>query len=203
MREFNYPKGVTPLKREEKGDSFPRRKDKRAANRGMGFESDINESNAYYREKGEALVYKRPTPIKIVKVDYAHGAKIKEAYFEAQSTTDYNGVYKGHYLDFEAKECHSMTSFPLHNIPPQQVEHLTAVIENGGWAFFLIRFPKLGETYFVPASFVLAFLKEGKRKSIPVDDIRKNGILLEEGLRPRYAYLKAASSFFFEKNMDR
>jgi recombination protein U len=68
-----------------------------------GFEKDINDTNAYYLEKGLALVYKRPTPINVVQVDYSHGAKITQAYFECQSTTDYNGVYKGHYLDFEAK----------------------------------------------------------------------------------------------------
>jgi recombination protein U len=83
----------------------------------MGFEADINESNAYYLEHDLCLVTKRPTPINVVKVDYTHGAKITQAYFETQSTTDYNGVYQGHYLDFEAKSTQSKTSFPLHNIP--------------------------------------------------------------------------------------
>ena len=45
-----------------------------SANRGMDFESDINLSNDYYRSKGICLVYKRPTPINVVKVDYSRGA---------------------------------------------------------------------------------------------------------------------------------
>ena len=66
-----------------------------AANRGMSLEEDINLSNDYYRDMGIALINKRPTPINIVKVDYSKGARITDAYFEKQSTTDYNGVYKG------------------------------------------------------------------------------------------------------------
>ena len=111
-----------------------------AANRGMDLENDINESNDYYREHDIALIYKRPTPINIVKVDYSKGAKIIDAYFEKQSTTDYNGVYKGRYIDFEAKNTKSKTSFPLANITPHQVDHLKRVLQQGGIAFFIIAF---------------------------------------------------------------
>ena len=39
-----------------------------AGNRGMNFESDINQSNAYYNENNICLITKRPTPIIILKV---------------------------------------------------------------------------------------------------------------------------------------
>ena len=84
-----------------------------AANRGMDLESAINQTNSYYIQKNIALIYKRPTPINVVKVDYSKGSpKITHAYFEKQSTTDYNGVYKGKYIDFEAKNTKSKTAFP-------------------------------------------------------------------------------------------
>ena len=50
------------------------------ANRGLGLESDINLSNEYYRINDIAYIYKKPTPIKLVNVDYK-ARKIKEAYF--------------------------------------------------------------------------------------------------------------------------
>ena len=88
------------------------------ANRGMSFESAINESNAYYLAHGLAVIHKKPTPVQIVKVDYPKRsrAKIVEAYFRQASTTDYSGVFKGHYIDFEAKETRQKKSMPLKKV---------------------------------------------------------------------------------------
>ena len=82
---------------------------------GMDFEEAINQSNQYYLLNKQAVVHKKPTPVQIVKVDYPKrsAAVIKEAYFRQASTTDYNGVYQGRYIDFEAKETKNTTSFPL------------------------------------------------------------------------------------------
>ena len=81
----------------------------------MNLENDINESNAYYLEKDIAIIHKKPTPIGVVK---QVANKITEAYFKSPSTTDYNGLYAGKYIDFEAKETKNKTSFPLNNIHP-------------------------------------------------------------------------------------
>lgn len=168
-----------------------------AGNRGMNFESDINQSNAYYNENNICLITKRPTPINIVKVDYTRGAKITNAYFEKQSTTDYNGVYKSRYIDFEAKNTKNKTSFPLANIPVQQIEHLKRVIKHGGIAFFLIQFESLLKVYLLDASYVIHFYEEGDRKSIPIDVIEKEGIEIEQGLNPRLNYIKAVEYKYF------
>ena len=52
-------------------------------NRGMTLESELNVSNEYYKEIDKAYIYKKPTPIKITKVDYPsrNKATIKEAFF--------------------------------------------------------------------------------------------------------------------------
>ena len=170
-----------------------------ASNRGMNLEEDINLSNEYYSEKGIALVTKRPTPINVVKVDYSKGAKITDAYFEKQSTTDYNGVYKGRYLDFEAKNTKSKTSFPLSNIEKHQITHLKRVIEQGGIAFFIIQFQSLNEIYLLDASFVIDFWENGDRKSIPYEVFKKEGLLLQQGYNPRIYSIDAVESKYFKK----
>ena len=193
-----YPSGIkmdveaTPVKKKEKKHI------ESAANRGMGFEADINDTNAYYLEKEMALIYKRPTPINIVKVDYTKGAKITQAYFEAQSTTDYNGVYKGHYIDFEAKSTRSATSFPLSNIAPQQVRHLRNVKKHGGIAFFLINCYAIGEVYLLDAEFICDFYETKPRKSIPISVIKEKGHLVKEAYRPRFDYLPLVDEVFLK-----
>ena len=53
------------------------------ANKGLLLEEDINITNVYYRNTDRALIYKKPTPIKIVKVVYPNSktSKITEAFF--------------------------------------------------------------------------------------------------------------------------
>ena len=170
-----------------------------ASNRGMNLENDINLSNEWYNDQGIALITKRPTPINIVKVDYSKGARITDAYFEKQSTTDYNGVYKGRYIDFEAKNTKSKTSFPLSNIEPHQITHLKKVIEQGGIAFFIIQFQLLNEVYLLDASFVIDFYEHAERKSIPYEVFKKDGILIEQSYNPRLQYIVAVENKYFKK----
>ena len=195
------PAGVRPLVQGEgatkKKKGSPKLK-VAAGNRGMDFEAEINQTNDYYREKDLAVFHKRPTPINIVKVDYSRGAKITEAYFEAQSTTDYNGIYQGHYVDFEAKSIRGKTSFPLSNIPPQQIEHLKAVLRHDGIGFFLIRFATLNRVFLLPASFVIDFYEKRERASIPLEEIEAHGKEITAGYRPRYDFLPILEELFLK-----
>ena len=197
---MRYPNGKTYQKKdnvEQKKESAHRTL-LSAANRGMSLEEDINLSNDYYRDAGIALINKRPTPINIVKVDYSKGARITDAYFEKQSTTDYNGVYKGRYIDFEAKNTKSTTSFPLSNISEHQIVHLKNVLKHGGIAFFIISFQMKDEIYLLDASFVIDFYEHGKRKSIPYEVFKKEGILIKQDYSPRLHYLDAVEALYFK-----
>lgn len=161
-------------------------------NRGMTLESDLNETNEYYREIDKAYIYKKPTPIKITKVDYPSRDKavIKEAFFTIPSTTDYNGIYKGKYIDFEAKETKSTTSFPLANIHSHQIKHITNIYNHQGIVFLIIRFSNLNETFLLLGKDFLDFIAKEKRCSIPISYFRKKGYLIKDNYRPRLDYLK-------------
>ena len=196
---MKYPNGKPYKKNEtEKKVETSHRTLLSAANRGMSLEEDINLSNDFYRESGLALINKRPTPINIVKVDYSHGARITDAYFEKQSTTDYNGVYKGRYIDFEAKNTKSTTSFPLSNISEHQIVHLKNVLKHGGIAFFIISFQMKNEIYLLDAKFVIEFYEHGNRKSIPYEVFKESGLLIRQDYAPRLHYLDAVDALYFK-----
>ncbi|MCP9614456.1 Holliday junction resolvase RecU [Levilactobacillus brevis] len=164
--------------------------------RGMTLEEELNESNTYYEVNGVAVVHKKPTPIRIVKVDYPKrsAAVIKEAYFSTASTTDYNGVYQGHYLDFDAKETRNTTSFPLQNFHQHQIDHMRACTTQGGICFAIIKFVTRQEIYLYRAQDLFTFWdaqQQGGRKSIPYATIAQDGIQIPAELQLPVPYLKA------------
>ena len=162
------------------------------SNRGMDLEADLNDTNQYYIYNDIAIVHKKPTPITINKVDYKsrRDAVIKEAHFKTPSTTDYNGIYKGKYIDFEAKETKSLTSFPLNNIHDHQIEHLKKIYNHGGIGFIIVRFTKLNKTYLLFIEDLLHFIQNNKRVSIPTSYFEEKGYIIKEGINPRLDYLK-------------
>ena len=167
----------------------------------MMLEKDINVSNASYLSDDTAVIHKKPTPVTIVKVDYPQrsAAKITEAYFKIPSTTDYNGIYKGRYIDFEAKECASRTSFPLKSIHLHQIKHLDAVVRHGGIAFVIVRFVEYGENWFVKAENMIDFYTHVERRSIPYEWFRTNGYLIPENYIRPVDYLKIVDRLYFSK----
>lgn len=161
-------------------------------NRGMSLENDINLTNQHYIDMNKAFIYKKPTPIQITKVDYPSRSKavIKEAFFKEPSTTDYNGLYKGYYIDFEAKETINKTSFPLDNIHIHQIKHIRNIYLNNGIAFLIIRFNKLNKTYLLMAKDFLFFIDNNDRKSIPISYFEEKAYLIEEKYKPRLDYIE-------------
>ena len=107
-------------------------------NRGMKLENLINLSNEYYINNDIAVIYKKPTPILVCNVDYKKN-KILEGYYKIPSTLDYNGIYKGKYIDFDAKETLNKTSFPLSNLHEHQLLHMKRIIKHGGISFLIIK----------------------------------------------------------------
>ena len=165
--------------------------------RGMNLEEDLNLTNKYYLANGIANIHKKPTPIQIVRVDYPKrsAAKIVEAYFKTPSTTDYNGIYKGKYLDFEAKET-KRQNFPFTNISVHQIEHLRSIIKHQGIAFVIIAFTHLNEVYLIDASYIIEAYYQPNQKSISYYAIKERGHLIEQGFNPRLNYLKIIDQYY-------
>lgn len=162
---------------------------------GMTLENDLDITNQYYLREGIAVIHKKPTPITVVDVSYParNKAKIVEAYYKTPSTTDYNGIYQGRYLDFDAKETKSKTSIPLSNIHSHQVEHLRNVALHGGIAFLIVHFIYYNEYFLLPIDILLSYwdnqINNG-RKSIPYSTFKEKAQLIKFGLNPRLDYLK-------------
>ena len=167
------------------------------ANRGMSFEADINITNTYYKDNDIAIIYKKPTPITINKVDYKSrvDAVIKEAHFKTPSTTDYNGVYKGKYIDFEAKET-KLNYFPLSNIHNHQIEHLKSIVRHGGIGFILVDFTKLDKIFLLEADKLFSFIENNTRKSIPLEYFEEFGYLIKPKFNPRIDYLSIIDQIY-------
>ena len=180
---INYPSGVIK-KSTTKVISF--------SNRGMSLEDDLNTTNTYYRDKNIAIIYKKPTPIQVVS---KNGNEITKAFFKEPSTTDYNGIYKGKYIDFEAKETTSKTSFPLSNIHKHQVAHLKRVLEQNGICFLIVRFTTLNKTFILFCEDFFQYINNNDRKSIPICYFEEKGYLIKEKLSPRVDYIDIVNKY--------
>ncbi len=186
---MNYPGG-------NKKEEF--KKNINYANRGMDLESLVNESNEYYLEEDIAIVYKKPTPITISEVKYGTKERIiTKAYFRTPSTLDYNGIYKGKYIDFDAKETNNHTSFPLNNIHPHQLLHMKRIINHGGITFLIIAMN--GLFYYLDGKDILEFIDTNKRKSIPLSYIEDKGYIINKRIRPRIDYIEVLNNIYFKE----
>lgn len=195
--QFNYPNGKHIT---YKNNSQQTVKTIQFGKRGMSFEAMLNESNDYYNSREVAVVHKKPTPIQVVKVDYPKrsAAKIVEAYYRQASTTDYNGVFNGHYIDFEAKETRNKTSFPLKNFHAHQIHHMDRCNKQKGICFVLFYFSELNRCFFLPSPFLINFWKQSERngkKSITLQQIEEHSIEIAIGIVPQVPYIEALTSY--------
>ena len=171
------------------------------SNRGKTLEDELNDSNEYYISRNLAVIHKKPVPIQVVNVHYParSAAVITEAYFRTPSTTDFNGVWKGKYIDFEAKETKNKTSFPLQNIHEHQVDHMESVTAQNGIAFLIVRFSSLNRYFVVPYKMMKEKwdrMKAGGRKSITLAEFEEAAHEIIPGFMPKLDYLRAVSTFF-------
>ena len=168
-------------------------------NRGMFLENIINESNTYYNGIDRSLIYKKPTPIKVLNVTYPNNYShlIDKAVYSNISALDYNGIHKEKYIEFDAKECHSKTSFPLENIKAHQLEHMRKVIKQKGIVFLIIYMNN--NFYLLKGEDIIDFVDNNTRKSIKFEYLEKKGYKISESYLPRLKYLDAVDEAYFKE----
>lgn len=149
-------------------------------NRGMAFEKLINLSNEMYQRGGVALINKRPTPVKVLK---SKGGQVLNGFYEAKSTVDYDGVYKGRAIAFEAKSTNEINRFDLKNIAQHQLDYLEKAKKMGAICFFLIGFSKDKSVFAVSLSVIQSYVRMSQqpkgKKSIPRADFDIYGYLVD------------------------
>ena len=167
------------------------------AKRGMDLESLINEANKYYLDNDIAVIYKKPTPVEIKKVSYKGKTEYIEGVLREKSTLDYTGVYKGYYLDFDAKSSKSKTSFPLANIHKHQLLHIDRVLKHKGISFLII---EMNDRFFIlDGNVLMNFVNNNDRKSIPFEFIQKEGLEIKLKYSQKLEYITVLDKIISKK----
>ena len=167
------------------------------AKRGMDLESLINEANKYYLDNDIAVIYKKPTPVEIKKVSYKGKTEYIEGVLREKSTLDYTGVYKGYYLDFDAKSSKSKTSFPLSNIHKHQLLHIDRVLKHKGISFLII---EMNDRFFIlDGNVLIKFVNNNDRKSIPFEFVQKEGLEIKLKFSPTLDYITVLDTLISKK----
>lgn len=161
------------------------------ARRGMSLESYIDFANLLYLQKDIAVINKRPTPIKVIRMNKN---RITDGVYEKPSTVDYDGTYREKSIVFEAKSTQELTRFPLSNVEDHQADYLERCHRHGAICFLLIEFAAHRTVYLLPYDSFRHYWqarKPGTRgtQSIPLADLEVNAYEVESG-RVGLDYLK-------------
>ncbi len=162
--------------------------------RGMDLEDLINQSNTYYANNDIAYIYKKPTPIKVNRISHSNQFgvrlhRITDAYFCEKSTTDYNGLYRGYYIDFEAKQTKYKSFNLVANLHKHQRDHLQNILKHKGLAFLFVYFYQYDKIYIIDYAYISKFIESGKSQ-IPIDYFNQFGHQVELGYAPALDYLR-------------
>ena len=133
-------------------------------NRGMSLEDDINITNKYYIDNNIAYIYKKPTPIKVVKAEFNN---------------------MGYRVIKELK-----TKFPLINIHPHQINHIRNIVKENGICFLIIRFTTLNKTFLLRGIDFIDYIDKNNISFIPLDYIEQYGELIKDKYLKRVDYLE-------------
>lgn len=168
------------------------------SNRGMGFEMILDRTNEMYDQKGIAIINKRPTPVKVIS---KRGNRVS-GFFQSPSTVDYDGVYNGRPVVFEAKSVKHLTRFDFKNLHQHQYDYLEKCHQAGAIAFLLVEFTSQHKTYLLTFEALRPYWSESQRvngkKSMNIVDFDIHAYEVEQGEVP-VDYLRVVNEIWFNK----
>lgn len=157
------------------------------ANRGMLFESMLVRTHDYYERQGIGRIEKIPNAWVYcsegewkrlpdsLKARTADGRPLKRR----KTSCDYLGTALGWGIAIDAKEF-SRTSIPLANFEPHQVRRLAAFARVKSLAGFLVYSKLVEAVFWLEAGFFNPIYHMGQVKSLNLDWLRKNAVLICE-----------------------
>lgn len=129
-----------------------------------------------------------------MKVLKGKGGRVLNGFYETKSTVDYDGVYKGRAIVFEAGSTENSTRFDLKNIAQHQLDYLEKAEKMGAIRFFLIEFSKDKSVFVAPLSVIQSYVgvshQPKDKKPIPRTDFDIYGYLAEQTKRAPIDYLQ-------------
>lgn len=102
--------------------------------------------------------------------------------FTPSNWCDYIIHFSGLTLLLEAKTTKGK-SLPYSNLKPSQIRGFEKIRDGqhkGVIGMFAIQYQDLNEIYLIKADYILEHIEQGKRKSLEIDFVRKNGVRLEK-----------------------
>ena len=102
----------------------------------------------------------------------------------------------GKYIDFEAKECESKTSFPFTSIHSHQIKHLNDVLNHGAIAFIILRMTSYNKDFLIKADDFINFYNAGTRKSLSYAWILENAYEIKVSYNRPCDYLETVKEVF-------
>lgn len=145
---------------------------------GSIFEGKLINQFEEYRRENKAYIIKVPTEVTIIR----NGPRIVNAVHRQKSDClDFIGVLpNGQPIIFEAKTTKELNRFPLANIADYQydlADELYNYIDN---VFYIVEFRSRNEIYLVHSNKIKEFKENSTRKSIPYEEFKNIGILMED-----------------------
>lgn len=142
-------------------------------NHGKLLESVINNTINNYQKYNIALFSKLNPSIIIKSRQQATVCGIL-----TKSNSDYYGVYRGYYVEFEVKQT-QQTKFYLGQIKAHQLTRIKNVEAFGGCAFLIIFFQTENSYYAIQPGFIKKWNKFDTGKSIPISFFQNYGYQLK------------------------